>query len=171
MTFADALDHGEFVARVPALQASAAVKVKEELPDWQCYDSVYESAKEHCARVLAQKINGWPPIERFLKIPGHRLVKAYALELAKRNNRERPDANLRTARRKLKAARDDFKRRCMCRMGNMQWSDPEVGAKFISLRAILEARAEALYWYGIVIDLERAERNEWARARRIVRNP
>ena len=98
-------------------------------------------------------------------LPRHPAVAAYKAELATRNSHRDRSADLRTARRHFKAARDDYEKRCglRCRR-DVEWSD---GGKFVSLRAILEARAEAMYWFGIVEELERVEeakeRREWIR--------
>lgn len=164
---ADALDHAELIARVPALQASAAVRVKGYMPDWQCYDLDFEDRAEGLRRMTQRPQSlpfRYPPIMPIFQLPNHPLVRAYAAELAAIIPHAEPETK--NARRIFKAARRKYEWRTQMR-GDRQWSDRKAGEKFVSLRAILEARAEAMFWFEIVkrLDLERERERlaEWRR--------
>ena len=68
-----------------------------------------------------------------------------------------PAADLKTARRRLRVASGSYQTRVSFRLAN---DDGEQVAfnRFVSLSAILIARAEAMHWYKVVNELERAER-------------
>jgi len=89
--------------------------------------------------------------ELVLKLPRHSAVTAYANELASvvRDNCD----DLKVARRNLKAARINYEERVRFRIQRNihAWAD---GGLFVSLSAILEARAEALHWRKVVKEME-----------------
>jgi hypothetical protein len=88
--------------------------------------------------------------------PRHHLVSAYGCELATANARRECDvADLKVARRRFKNARVNYEDRVAFRMQpNIAWPD---GGKFVSLSAILEARAEAVFWRKVVKEMEYVE--------------
>lgn len=134
-----ALDHAEFVERVPALQRAAAEFETDIGEDGRRYYRFSETGS-------------------FIpKFPHHHLVRAYSCELAIVNARRRvPDEiDLKTARRNFKKARVNYESRVDYRgRGDMEWSNQQEGERFTSLTAILEARAEAVFWRKIVAELE-----------------
>lgn len=82
-------------------------------------------------------------------LPNHPCVVAYVNECAAVNL---PDANLRIARHHFKAARVNYEQRCAFRLQrNIEWLD---GGRFVSLSAIIEARADAKHWQKVVMKLE-----------------
>jgi len=82
-------------------------------------------------------------------LPRHPAVIAYVHECAAL---PRPDANLRTARRNYEAARVNYNNRCAFRFQRgIEWED---GGVFVSLSAIIEARADAMYWRKVIMKLE-----------------
>ena len=84
-------------------------------------------------------------------LPRHPAVIAYVNECAAR---QRPDANLRTARRNFDAASVNYKNRCAFRFQpGIHWDD---GGVFVCLSAIIEARAEAKHWQKVIVGLETA---------------
>lgn len=94
-----------------------------------------------------------------LVIPPDPDVNAFIKQLAAIEREPAPD--LKTARRCLRKARDDYQLRVSMRLP----SDREYYPKFrrmVSLSAILIVRAEAMHWHSAVIELE----NEQQRKRR-----
>lgn len=143
-----ALDHAEFVDRVPALQREAAE---------------FATAIEGGLRFERMTEHG----SLILKFPRHHLVAAYSRELADANTGRARNVDLRTARRRAKAARVNYEDRVNWRaVPDIEWSD---GGMFVSLSAIIEARAEAVFWQKVVREMEYAKRieqqNERARIR------
>jgi hypothetical protein len=112
-----------------------------------------------------------------LRLPHHPAVAAYAHELAS-VKRARDVTDLALARSKLKTAHDDYRARVGFRLRHDIHADGDdyvAFRQFVSLTAILEARAEAMFWRGIVAGLENREqtnkRNRWAmgfRPRRVL---
>jgi hypothetical protein len=103
--------------------------------------------------------------ELILKLPHHPAVSVYANELAAM---PRPRADLKVARRNLKAARINYEKRVGFRLRRdiREWSD---GGAFVSLSAILEDRAEALHWRKVIKELEYVARIKRHNERQIER--
>lgn len=133
------LDHAEFVLRVPALQREAAE---------------FEPGLTDRGGLI-------------LKFPHDHRVSAYGYELATRNARRECDVDLKEARKRLRAARINYEKRVNFRgIPDIEWTD---GGKFVALSAILEARAEAVFWHKIVREMATVERIKRANARNIER--
>jgi hypothetical protein len=79
-----------------------------------------------------------------------------------------PAVDLKTARRRLRVARDSYQTRVMFRTLHDREYTP-VFSRFVSLSAILIARAEAKHWHKVVAEQEHVARikqqNRWAVAR------
>jgi hypothetical protein len=93
--------------------------------------------------------------------PRHPAVTAFFQELDEIEYESAPD--LKTARRRLRVARDTYQKRVAFRVTpNL---DGPVFNRFVSLSAILIARAAGRHWHKVVNELERAERakrhKEW----------
>ncbi len=133
-----ALDRAELIERVPVLQRDAA----------EFETAIGEGGLRY------QRLNDHGSL--ILKFPRHHLVHAYGCELASLNARRVADADLKVARRNFKKARVNYEDRVNWRgAGDIKWND---GGKFVSLSAILEARAEAVFWRKIVTELETVEK-------------
>lgn len=145
-----ALDHAELVAREPALQPSAAR-----------YELMHA---EHDGRVVFSDYKLTDNGALILKWPRHHLVAAYSYELASANAKRRYDGDLRTARRKLKDATVNYENRVNWR--NVRGMDPH----YVCLSAILEARAEAVYWSKIVKEADLVAKIKRRNAQNITRN-
>ncbi len=131
------LDQLELIERVPALQREAARTGR---------------------RVLDAR--GYPmPL---LIVPNHPAVIAYLNERAAHPSGRQAVNDLRTARRNLIAAQVNYKERVLYRMRHdiREWSD---GGVFVSLSAIIEARADAIHWRKVINKLEAAEKMEQQR--------
>ena len=131
------LDRLELVERVPALQREAARTGR---------------------RVIDER--GYPmPL---LILPNHPAVIAYINECAAHPSGRQAVSDLRTARRNLKAAHINYKERVLYRTRHdiREWSD---GGRFVSLSAIIEARADAMHWRKVINKLEAAEKMEQQR--------
>jgi hypothetical protein len=93
--------------------------------------------------------------------PRHPAVMAFIQEL---DEMEYERADLKTARRRLRVARDSYQKRVAFRV--TQNLDGPIFNRFVSLSSILIARAAGKHWHKIVGELERAEhckkRNERA---------
>ncbi len=172
---AAALDHAEFVERVPTLQHDAAKTVLALVGSMMAYDRAYygddfhSRQRQRWERRWCDEIDG--AYDLCFRLPRHPAVVAYADELAMRNRHRRysePDITLKTARRRFLAARLDYENRChfRCRHDIVGWSD---GGAFVSLRAIVEARAEMIFWFQLVMEQEHIahvkQQNRWTRAR------
>jgi hypothetical protein len=120
------LDHLELVERVPALTRDAA-RAERGLDE-----------RDYPSRVLI--------------LPHHPAVIAYVRECAAIKY---PEGDLKTARRNLRAARVNYKDRVIYRMRHdiCEWLD---GGLFVSLSAIIEARAEALHWRKEILRMKAA---------------
>lgn len=150
-----ALDHAELVECVPKLQADVAdINVNDK---------------------------GVP----VLVIPSHPRTRAFIKDLEGRELREleiifttsdgrdittTKDPDLKTARRKLRAATESYQSRVAYRFA-LAGSPVKINqraARLMSLSAILIARSEAKFWRKIVTKLEHIERtkkhNRWAAA-------
>jgi hypothetical protein len=159
------LDRLEFIVRVPSLrrQNSRVAVVKVSRMFAYAHDRDVED------------------YELLPRLPRHPAVIAYADELAEVNSRRDRDIyglryDLKTARRKFFAAHKDYEKRSRYREDRriQITPDEERGkyadfARFVSLSAILEARAEAMHWFKIVMEREHIERvktqNRWSLAR------
>jgi hypothetical protein len=92
--------------------------------------------------------------------PRHPAVTDFIQEL---DQMEYEAADLKTARRRLRVARDSYQKRVAFRVTpNL---DGPVFNRFVSLSSILIARAAGKHWHKVVNELERAERakrrKEW----------
>jgi hypothetical protein len=115
-----ALDHAEHVERVPILQR-AATQYERHLNDRGSYILIF---------------------------PRHPAVIAYARELKRF---AWPDVNLKDARRLYRDACEVFDNRVLYRrIPDVEWADQSEGEQFVSLSAILEARAAATHWRRVV---------------------
>jgi hypothetical protein len=96
--------------------------------------------------------------------PHHPAVTDFIQELDEM--KYEPVADLKSARRRLRAARDSYQKRVALRV--MPNLDGPIFNRFVSLSSILIARAEGKHWLKVVNELERAERvkksNRWAAA-------
>lgn len=127
-----ALDHAELVERVPALQPSA---------------TQFETMDSPAGRTWRLNENG----ALILKFPRHHLVVAYSYELANANARREYVGDLRRARRRFKEATINYENR-------VNWRNVlDMNERFVCLSAIIEARAEAVYWRKIVKEAEHVE--------------
>jgi hypothetical protein len=130
--------------------------VKAELDRLELVECVPELTRQ-AARLIG--------FDLVLHLPHHPAVTAYINELAATR---RPGADLKTARRNLKIARINYEKRVRYRVrGNIcEWAD---GGLFVSLSAIIEARADAMHWRKVVMGHEHVARikqqNRWAVAR------
>jgi hypothetical protein len=131
------LDRLELVERVPALRREAA----------------------RTGRGLDER--GYPL--SLLILPNHPAVIAYVRECA--SLKYEPCTTKNAARRNLTAARINYKDRVIYRTRRdiAITPDEELGcytdfARFISLSAIIEARAEAKHWRKVIVKLETAEK-------------
>ena len=101
-------------------------------------------------------------------LPRHPAVIAYVAEC---RSLHRSDADLRTARRNFSAARVSYEyRRAFRLQRGIEWGD---GGRFVSLSAIIEARAECLHWRKVIVKLEAEKKLEQQREqnrRHIVRH-
>ncbi len=92
-------------------------------------------------------------------------VNAFIKELA--GIKREPTVDLKTARRRLRVARDSYQTRVMFRTLNDREYLPAF-SRFVSLSAILIVRAEAKHWHKVVAELEHVARikqqNKWAAA-------
>ncbi len=139
----------ELIERVPALQREAA-EFETAIGEGGIR---YQRLNEHGSLILS--------------FPRHHLVHAYGCGLATKNARREHNADLKGARRRFKDARINYENRVNWRaVPDIQWSD---GGKFVSLSAILEARAEAVFWRKIVTELQTVERIKRQNARNIER--
>ncbi len=132
------LDRLELVERVPALQREAARSTGRYALDER----------------------GYPlPV---LILPRHPAVIAYVNECAAQSSGRQAVSDLCTARRNLKAAHINYKERVLYRTRHdiREWSD---GGRFVSLSAIIEARADAMHWRKVINKLEAAEKMEQQR--------
>ena len=93
-------------------------------------------------------------------------VNAFIKELA--GIEREPAVDLKTARRRLRVARDSYQTRVMFRTLPDREYTP-VFSRFVSLSAILIVRAEAMHGHKVVAELEHVARvkqeNRWAVAR------
>jgi hypothetical protein len=95
-----------------------------------------------------------------LVLPRHPAVIAYVNECAAK---KRPNATLRSARNRYERAFFDYKdRRAFRVQRGIRWDD---GGEFVKLSAIIEARAESLYWCKMIRKLELAQKHRWNVAR------
>jgi len=100
-----------------------------------------------------------------LVLPSDPDVKAFIKELAAIERD--PPADLKTARRRLRAVYDDYQLRVSMRIPSPNKYTP-VFRRMVSLSAILIVRAEAKHLRKSIVELEHAERvnkhNRWAKA-------
>jgi hypothetical protein len=138
---------------------NATSPVKRELDRLELIERVPELQRQ--AAQLAG--NGF---ELVLHLPRHPAVTAYADECAAI---VRDKCDLKTARRNLKAARVNYENRVRFRIQRNinEWLD---GGLFVSLSAILEARAEAKHWRKVVKELEYVARIKEQNRQSIVRH-
>ncbi len=100
-----------------------------------------------------------------LVLPQHAAVTAFIRELDGMEYEPAPD--LKTARRRLRVARDSYQTRVSFRVANADDSRALFN-RFVSLSAILITRSQAKHWHKVVNELERTARvqkhNQWAAA-------
>lgn len=141
----------------PALDI-AETAVKLALDRAELYDCIPELQREAAA------INWADDGRLVLVLPRHPAVLAFIRELDAMEYETAAD--LKTARRRLRAASNSYDTRVAHRM-ILNLAGEGVG-QFVSLSAILIARAAGRHWHKVVTQLERAERTEkrsrWAKA-------
>ena len=107
-----------------------------------------------CVPALQRGVADVKGHELVLILPSHPAVSAYVTELAALPRETTSD--LKHARQMLKSAQVNYKNRVAFRLRrDIGWSD---GGLFVSLSAILEARADGLHWWKIVKRLAREAR-------------
>ena len=140
---------------VPQIKGRAST-VKRALDRLELVDRVPELRRE-AARVEDRLTEDGQWI---LIMPRHLAVIAYVNEQA---SVVRENCDLKTARRRLKDARVNYADRVGYRISyDIRFSNEAEGNAFVSLSAIIEARAEAVHWRKVVKEKERAARiNKW----------
>jgi hypothetical protein len=92
-------------------------------------------------------------------LPRHPLVVRYVNECAVLFREK--TTSLRNARRLFDRAAINYKNRCAFRLQDgIEWVSGSEFRSFISLSAIIEARAEALHWNKVIVGLETAAKIE-----------
>jgi hypothetical protein len=141
----------------PALDI-AETAVKLALDDAELVLRVPALQREACAA------NADDRGDLILVLPRHPAVLAFIHEL---DAMEYETVDLITARRRLRAAKADYQDRVVQRQ--IVTLTGALFERYISLSAILIARAAGKHWHKVVAELERAERikkhNRWAAAR------
>jgi hypothetical protein len=157
--------------------------VKRELDRLELVECVPALRREacQCAKAIVGRMFAYAhdrdadDYELVFQMPRHPAIARYAHEQV--NVHRESSRDLKVARRRFKAAYLNYEKRCSYRARRDICLTPEeelVGryapfAKFISLSAIIEAKAEAMHWFKIVMNLEYVahvgKQNRWNVAR------